>query len=481
MSQRFSSMVPGISSSSPPITVHAPFDRSVIGEVATADAATVEHALATAYRLFRNRDTWLPTARRIEILERTVALLRERAEPLAVEAAREGGKPLIDSRVEVARAADSLKICVETLRTQGGEVVPMAVTSSSANRIAFTQTEPVGVVVAVSAFNHPLNLIAHQVGPAIATGCPVLVKPAKTTPLSCMRFVELLREAGLPPEWCLPLLPASHELATKMVCDPRVAFFSFIGSGKVGWELRSKLAPGTRCALEHGGVAPVVLASDADLAYALPLIAKGGFYHAGQVCVSVQRVYAERAVAAGFAEKLALLADKLVVGDPTLPDTEVGPLIDPAEVQRIDAWVKRAVAGGARLVCGGRPRSETCYAPTVLLDPPADADVSTQEVFGPVVCVYGTDSLDDSIARANSLPVAFQAAVFTQSIDTALRCYHRLDASAVMVNDHTAFRVDWMPFAGLRVSGHGVGGIPHTMHDLQVRKLMVLRSAQIQR
>jgi acyl-CoA reductase-like NAD-dependent aldehyde dehydrogenase len=312
-------------------------------------------------------------------------------------------------------------------------------------------------------------------------GCPVIVKPAPATPLSCWHFVDLLREAGLPPEWCIPILPVDLELASRLVCDPRVAFFSFIGSARVGWQLRSKLAPGTRCALEHGGVAPVIVAGDADLAYALPLIAKGGFYHAGQVCVSVQRVYAERAVAARFAEKLAGAAERMVVGDPTRAETEVGPLIALAEVERVDGWVKRAVAGGARLLAGGSPRSETSYAPTVLFDPPADAEVSTQEVFGPVVCVYSTDSVDDAIARANSLPAAFQAAVFTRSLDTALRCYQRLDASAVMVNDHTAFRVDWMPFAGLRISGHGVGGIPHTIHDLQVRKMLVVRSPEITR
>lgn len=463
------------------IPVHAPYDRSVIGEAPTADEADVERALAGGHALHRDRDRWLPAARRIEILERAQALLRERAESLAVEAAREGGKPLIDSRVEVARAADSLKICVETLRTQAGEVIPMGVNAASANRLAFTQTEPIGLCVAVSAFNHPLNLIAHQVGPAIAAGCPVVVKPAPTTPLSCFRFVDILREAGLPDDWCTPLLPVDLDLATRLVTDPRVAFFSFIGSAKVGWMLRSKLAPGTRCALEHGGVAPVILAADADLAYALPLVAKGGFYHAGQVCVSVQRVYADRAVAARFAEQLAGAADKLVVGDPTRPETEVGPLITPADVQRVHAWVERAVAGGARLLAGGKPLSETCYAPTVLLDPPADVEVSTQEVFGPVVCVYSTDSLDDAIARANSLPVSFQSAVFTRSLDTALRCYQRLDASAVMVNDHTAFRVDWMPFAGLRISGHGVGGIPHTIHDLQVRKMLVVRSPEITR
>lgn len=463
------------------VTVHAPFDRQPIGEVATADAAQIEQALARAHGLFRNRDAWLPMPKRIAVLEGAIGRMQARAEELAVEAAREGGKPLIDSRVEVARAIDSLKLCIETLRTEAGEVVPMGATASSAQRLAFTQLEPIGVVVAVSAFNHPLNLIAHQVGPALAAGCPVLVKPAKATPLSCQRFVDILREAGLPESWVQLVLPENNELTTRMVGDPRVAFLSFIGSAAVGWKLRSQLAPGARCALEHGGVAPVIVAADADLETVVPSLAKGGFYHAGQVCVSVQRVYADAAIADTLAQRLAEAGDRLKVGDPTLPETEVGPLISPAEVQRIDAWVQRAVAGGARLLSGGRALSATCYAPTVLLNPPDDCEVSTQEVFGPVVCVYAYSSLDEAIARANALPVAFQAAVFSRDLDTALRCYQRLDASAVMVNDHTAFRVDWMPFAGLRHSGYGVGGIPHTLRDLQVRKMLVVKSKEISR
>ncbi|MDP3857625.1 MAG: aldehyde dehydrogenase family protein [Stagnimonas sp.] len=462
------------------VTVVAPYDRQPIGEIAIADAARVEQALTTAYALFRDRDAWLPMPKRIAVLEGAIARMQARAEELALEAAREGGKPLIDSRVEVARAIDSLKLCIETLRSEAGEVVPMGATASSAQRLAFTQLEPIGVVVAVSAFNHPLNLIAHQVGPALATGCPVLVKPAKATPLSCQRLVDILREAGLPEGWVQLVLPENNELSTKMVSDPRVAFLSFIGSAAVGWKLRSLLAPGARCALEHGGVAPVIVAADADMDAVLPSLAKGGFYHAGQVCVSVQRVYADAAIAESLAQRLAA-ADRLKVGDPTLPETEVGPLISPAEVQRVDAWVRRAVAAGAQLLCGGKPLSETCYAPTVLLDPPEDAEVSTQEVFGPVVCVYRYRSLDEAIARANALPVAFQAAVYSRDLDTALRCYQRLDASAVMVNDHTAFRVDWMPFAGLRQSGYGVGGIPHTMRELQVRKMLVVKSKEIAR
>ncbi len=463
------------------VEVFAPFDRAPIGAVPTAGADSVEHALKTTHALYRNRDAWLPLAERIWILEKAQELMRPRAETLAVEAAREGGKPLVDSRIEIARAIDSLRICVETLRTDAGEVIPMNIGTSSAGRLAFTQPEPIGVVVAVSAFNHPVNLIAHQIGPAIAAGCPVLVKPAKTTPLSCFRFVDLLREAGLPAEWCIPVLPESTDLTARMVSDPRVAFFSFIGSAAVGWRLRSQLAPGTRCALEHGGVAPVIVAEDADLAQAIALIAKGGFYHAGQVCVSVQRVFVSRKIALEFAQGLAEVTSKLRVGDPTRPDTEVGPLIDLAEVQRIDAWVKAAVQGGARLLCGGRALSPTCYAPTILFDPPADAEVSIQEVFGPLVCVYAYDDLGTALAQANSLPAAFQAAVFTRDLDTMLRCYRGLDASAVMVNDHTAFRVDWMPFAGLRTSGYGVGGIPYTLHDMQVRKMLVIRSNEIRR
>jgi acyl-CoA reductase-like NAD-dependent aldehyde dehydrogenase len=331
--------------------------------------------------------------------------------------------------------------------------------------------------VAVSAFNHPLNLIVHQVAPAVAAGCPVIVKPAEATPLSCYRFVAILREAGLPEAWCQALVTDGKATTGRLVADPRVGFFSFIGSAAVGWMLRSTLAPGARCALEHGGVAPVIVAPDADLAVAVPRLAKGGFYHAGQVCVSVQRVFAHRSLAMRLADGLAQRARGMCVGDPLLEETEVGPLIRAGEVARVHEWVREAVDLGAQLLCGGSPISETCYPPTVLLEPPADCRVSTREVFGPVVCVYAYDELDEAIDRANVLPYAFQAAVFTRDLATAMRAYARLDASAVMVNDHTAFRVDWMPFAGLRQSGLGVGGIPYTFRDMRSEKLLIAPTA----
>lgn len=479
MTEHFPLMVPGAKPAARTAMVAAPFDGAAIASVETGDEAAAETALATAYALFRNRDAWLPAWKRVDILERAVEIMSERRDHLAIEAAREGGKPLIDSKHEVARAIDGIKLCIEGIRTQHGTEVPMGITRSSVNRAAFTRLEPIGVVVAVSAFNHPLNLIVHQVGPAVAAGCPVIVKPAENTPLSCLRFVRILREAGLPDEWCQPIVTATRQVAETLVTDRRVGFFSFIGSAAVGWSLRAKLAPGTRCALEHGGVAPVIIAADADRKKALPPIAKGGFYHAGQVCVSVQRVFAHETIAKEVADGLAALGAKMKVGDPTLAGTEIGPLIRPAEVERIHSWVREAVAGGGTLLSGGKPISASCYPATVVFDPPKDAKLSTLEVFGPVVCVYPYRDIDEALARANALDVAFQAAVFTRSLDTALRCYRRLDASAVMVNDHTAFRVDWMPFAGLRHSGHGVGGIHHTMREMQVEKMMVLHSAEL--
>ena len=479
MPERFPLMVPGATPVGDPMDVHAPYDRSLIATVERGGPQVVEQALDTAYGLFRDRDAWLSVARRTEILRGTAAIMEERREELAIEAAREGGKPLVDSLVEVDRAVDGVHECVEFLRTQRGEEIPMGLNAASAGRLAFTRHEPIGVVVAFSAFNHPLNLIVHQVGPAVASGCPCIVKPAEATPLSGMRFVGILREAGLPEEWCQGLLTSDLDVAGSLATDPRVGFFSFIGSARVGWMLRSQLAAGTRCALEHGGAAPVLVTEDADLDHVLPLISKGGFYHAGQVCVSVQRVFAHRSIARDVAERLAQAATDLNVGDPTSPDTEVGPLIRPAEMQRVGDWVKEAVDEGGELLTGGEALSETCYAPTVLYDPAADARVSTLEIFGPVVCVYPYDDLDDAIARSNSLRYAFQASVFTSDLDTALRASHRLDASAVMVNDHPAFRVDWMPFAGLRESGLGVGGIPYTMKDMQIKKMMVIRSKEL--
>ena len=478
MTNHFPLLVPGATAKSK-VEVTAPYDGSVIATVDTGGSDAVETALSTADALFRDKKNWLPAEKRIQVLVKTAGIMQSRFDVLAVEAAREGGKPLIDSKVEVARAIDGIKNCIEVLRTEHGAEIPMQKNAASMNRLAFTTHEPIGVVVAVSAFNHPLNLAVHQLGPAIAAGCPVIIKPAGDTPLSCFRLIGILREAGLPEAWCQGMLTSDLDVATRLVTDHRVGFFSFIGSAGVGWMLRSKLAPGTRCALEHGGVAPVIVAEDADLDDAVPLLAKAGFYHAGQVCVSVQRVYAHASIARQLADRIADAGSNMKIGDPTLPETEIGPLIRPTETDRVDEWVQDAVSRGAELIRGGSKLSETTYEATVLLNAPDDAIISCNEVFGPVIQVYSFDDIDEAIARANALDVSFQAAVFSRNIDTCMYAFKYLNGSAIMVNDHTAFRVDWMPFAGLKHSGYGVGGIPHSFKDMQIEKMMVIRSRSL--
>src|SRR5918998_2714237 len=329
------------------------YDRAPIAEVSTDDGASLETKLEAAYRVFRDRDGWLKPHERIAILRRLAALVEGKRDHLALQIAREGGKPLRDAVVEVNRAVDGVMNAADELRNFAGREIPMGLTAASAGRWAFTTREPIGVVAAISAFNHPLNLIVHQVVPAIAVGCPVIVKPASTTPLSCIDFVALAHEAGLPEPWCQTFIPETNDLAEALATDPRVAFLSFIGSSRVGWSLRSKLAPGTRCALEHGGVAPAIIDRSADLDRIIEPLTKGGYYHAGQVCVSTQRIYVHADLQREFIDRFTARVEALQVGDPVLADTEVGPLIAPREAERVSTWIEEAVAGGARLIGGG--------------------------------------------------------------------------------------------------------------------------------
>lgn len=451
------------------------FDRAPIAEIGTEDAAALERKLQAAERVFRDRDGCLQPHRRITILRRLAALMDGKRDHLALQIAREGGKPLPDAIIETNRAIDGVHNAADELRNFAGREIPMGLSAAAENRWAFTTKEPIGVVAAISAFNHPLNLIVHQVAPAIAVGCPVIVKPAGTTPLSCLDFVELVREAGLPAPWCQSFITEDNDLAERLATDSRIAFLSFIGSARVGWSLHGKLAPGARSALEHGGAAPAIVDRSADLDKVIEPVVKGGYYHAGQVCVSTQRIFVHNDIADDFIHKLIARVEKLRVADPTLKDTEVGPLILPREADRVADWIEEAVRGGAALATGGERLSPTTLRPAVLLDPAADAKISTQEVFGPVVAVYRYSDLDEAIRQANALPTAFQASVFAQDIDVALRAADRLDASAVMINDPTAFRTDWMPFAGRKQSGYGTGGVPYTMRDMTQEKMILLR------
>ena len=457
------------------IEVTSPFDGKVVGTVPFTDVEGVQNAIDVAYEKFLDVDNWLPKYKRVEILENLMDIMSSQVEELTILCASEGGKPYMDSKVEIQRAINGVKIAIEQLSVQEGHEIAMGHTASSANRMAYTMKEPIGVVAAISAFNHPFNLAVHQVIPALAVGCPVIIRPATQTPMSAVKLVELLKEAGLPDGWAQAVV-CDRTGGELLVTSPKTAFFTFIGSGPVGWYLNSKSSPGTRSALEHGGVAPVIVEPDADIDAMIPDLGKGGFYHAGQVCVSVQRVYVHESIVDEVASKLSDYAKKLVVGDQLDPKTEVGPLINNAEVDRVEEWVNEAVEKGGKILTGGKRLSASTYEPTVILNPADDALVSTKEVFGPVVIVYSYSCIDEAIKRANALDVSFQAAVFTKNIDTALKAVKRLNGTTVMVNDHTAFRVDWMPFGGAKTSGLGLGGIPDSMEEMQNQKMMVIKS-----
>jgi len=458
------------------IEVTSPFDGKVVGNVKFSTFEEVEEAIDLAHKTFLDTANWLPRYKRVEILENVMKIMSSQVEELTILCASEGGKPYIDSKVEIQRAINGIKIAIEHLSVYEGKEIAMGHTISSANRMAYTFKEPIGVVAAISAFNHPFNLAVHQVIPALAVGCPVIIRPATQTPMSAIRLIEILEEAGLPKGWAQAVV-CDRKGGELLATSPKTNFLTFIGSGPVGWYLNSKVSQGTRVALEHGGVAPVIVEKDADIAELIPSIGKGGFYHAGQVCVSVQRVYVQEEICDEVATKLAEYASKLVVGDQLDPKTEVGPLINHDEVNRVEEWVNDAVAKGAKILVGGKRIGNSCFEPTVILNASDDAIVSNKEVFGPVVCIYSYKTLDEAIAKANSLEVSFQAAVFTKNIDTALKAVKRLNATAVMVNDHTAFRVDWMPFGGARVSGLGMGGIPHSMEEMSNEKMMVIKSS----
>ena len=455
--------------------IREPYTGEEIAEVESDTRASLEHKLATAAECFANQRCGVPPFRRIEILKRLAVLVERDSESFALLIAREGGKPLMDARVEVMRAVNGIEGAIGDLSHLSGSEVPMGLTPASTNRWAFTTREPIGVVVAISAFNHPLNLIVHQVVPAIAAGCPVIVKPSPATPLTCLHFLSLIHEAGLPAPWCQVAVLEDNSLAEMLATDSRVAFLTFIGSAKVGWHLRSRLPAGTRCALEHGGAAPVIVDVSADVDSIVEPLLKGSYYHAGQVCVSTQRIFVHNDLKSDFINRFAERVGALRVGDPTSGEIDVGPLILPREVDRVDRWVREAVDAGGKLAAGGRKLAECVYQPTVIDEPPATVHVSQQEVFGPVTCIYGYSETAEAIGRANSVPFAFQASVFSRDVHVALESARLLDAASVMINDHTAFRTDWMPFSGRRHSGYGTGGIPHTMKEMTQEKLIVLR------
>ena len=355
----------------------------------------------------------------------------------------------------------------------------MSLNEASSDKMAYTKKYPVGPVFAISAFNHPLNLIVHQVGPAIASGCPIIIKPALDTPATCYEFINLLIESGLPAGFCQMINTDDHSITEIFIKDDIIAFFSFIGSSKVGWKLKSKLSAGTKCALEHGGIASVIIDKDTNIKEVMPSIIRGAFYHAGQVCVSIQKVIVHEEIVDEFLNLMSQSIKKLKVGDPSKNTTDVGPLIRPGELERIHKLIQKSIKNGAELVCGGKAKSKTTYECTVIKNPKPNDEINKVEIFGPVLCVYEYKGLEDAIEKANHDLYAFQSSIFTNNLDSAMQSFEKLQAKSVFINEQTAFRVDWMPFGGIKHSGEGVGGIDYTFSDLMYDKLLIINSKKI--
>ncbi|MBL0319606.1 MAG: aldehyde dehydrogenase family protein [Alphaproteobacteria bacterium] len=455
------------------IEVKSPFTGAVLRELRLDHWSDIEAKLVDALTVFENPDCHLKPYQRIAILEKLAVWVEQNLDHLVMQIAHEGGKPLKDAKVEVLRAVNGIRLAINELFHLKGSEIPMGLTDASTGRRAYTLLQPRGVVVAISAFNHPLNLIIHQVIPAIAVGAPILIKPALETPLSCLSLVEALYQAGLPEAWCQWII-CTNEDAKRLASDARISFVSFIGSARVGWQLRSNLAPGVRCSLEHGGSAPLIIDADVNLETIVPMVGKGAFYHAGQVCVSTQRVYVHRSLYGNFCDLFTRHVRGLKVGDPTAEQTDIGPLIRASDVDRVDQWVQEALGQGAQCLLGGKRHTlRQCYESTILTDVPESTKAMQEEIFGPVVCINSFNEIDDAICLANHPRFQFQSALFTQHVTHAEKAVEQLQAQTVLINDHTAFRIDGMPFAGGKQSGLGTGGIGYTMRDYCYEKLAV--------
>jgi acyl-CoA reductase-like NAD-dependent aldehyde dehydrogenase len=451
------------------LDVHSPYDDSVVATIGVPTDEDVEDAVVAATETFKE-SRHLPTYARAEALMHISRGIADRVDELAESVAREGGKPLKWSKVEVTRAISTFRWAAEETRRFGGEFMPLDTEQSLGSRAGIIRRFPFGPVLGISPFNFPVNLVAHKVAPALAVGAPIVVKPAGVTPLGALALAELFDQTDLP-KGMFSVLPISSDRAQKLVEDRRFKKLSFTGSG-IGWKLKG-LDPHKHATLELGGNAGVIVHSDADLDHAAARVAVGGFYQAGQSCISVQRVFVQSEVIDAFLKRLIKQVESLKVGDPLDPSVDVGPVIDKGAAGRVEQWVNEAVQGGARILTGGR-REGQVYWPTVLTEVTRDMKVCREEVFGPVITVVPYETFEEALADVNDSPYGLQAGVFTASIDRAMLAHRELEVGGLILNDVSAFRADQMPYGGSKESGYGREGLRWAMEEMTEPRIMVL-------
>jgi acyl-CoA reductase-like NAD-dependent aldehyde dehydrogenase len=450
------------------VEVRSPYSGEIVGRVAKAGAAETKRAIDAAEQALREP---LPAHKRAEILVRVVSGLARRQDEIARQISDEAGKPMKAARVEAKRAMSTYTFAAVEARKLAGEMVPMDAAQAGEGKLAFTLRRPIGIVGAISPFNFPLNLVAHKLAPALAAGCPVVLKPAGQTPLSALLLAELEEEAGLPPGWLSVVVGPSSEIGDVLVEDERVKAITFTGSGPVGWGLKQR-APHKQVSLELGNATPVIVTSDADVEAAAAAMAANAFWFAGQSCISVQRVYVERGVYDAFVAAFLPRVEALKLGDPADEETDVGPVINADARERILEWIEEARAAGAEILSGGE--EDGLIRPTVVGGAGPELKVSCEEVFGPVVTLNAVGSLDEAIELANSTRYGLQAGIFTSRIDSALRAAQELEFGGVIVNEAPTFRSDQMPYGGVKDSGNTREGPAYAVRELTEERLVVI-------
>jgi acyl-CoA reductase-like NAD-dependent aldehyde dehydrogenase len=453
-----------------PVEIRAPYDGSVIGSVFQGRREHVEAAIAAAVKAFGTTRR-LPAFERQRVLRRVSENISERKQEFARTMAQEAGKPIKAARTEVERAIFTFNVAAEESTRIYGEYLPLDWQEFTAGRWGIVRRFPLGPIAGITPFNFPLNLVAHKVAPAIAAGCPLVLKPAPQTPFTAMLLAEAVQQAGWP-DGGLNVLPLSNEDAGLLVSDERIKLISFTGSAAVGWQIKKNCGK-KKVVLELGGNAGVIVHRDADLAYAADRCVVGGFSYAGQTCISVQRILVEHSAFGKFTDLLIEGVKKLKTGDPLDDSTDLGPLIRESDAVRASDWIQEAVRGGARVLCGGQRRGPV-LEPTVLTGTRPEMKVNCQEIFAPVVTVEPYDDFDQALRQINNSPYGLQAGLFTRDAKLIFNAYEELEVGGLIAGDVPAFRIDHMPYGGIKDSGLGREGLRYSIEEMTEPKLLVM-------
>jgi glyceraldehyde-3-phosphate dehydrogenase (NADP+) len=452
------------------IAVLNPYDNTEIDKVPGATAADIDRALAFAHEGAK-RMRKIPGYERYHLLMKAARLMEERAEDLARTITLEEGKILAESRLEVSRAIETIIGSAEEAKRLGSEVVPLDGAPGAGNRFGFTLRIPCGVVLAITPFNFPLNLVCHKVGPALAAGNSVICKPASDTPLSCLKFAKALLDAGVPAEGIQVITGSGGEIGDQLAGDPRVRKISFTGSREVGDRI-CRTAGIKKVTMELGSNSPVIVLPDADLDKAAQAIAASGYANAGQVCISAQRILIDRSVYAGLLEALKPKVAALTTGNPLDETVKVGPMVREKDAVRVEEWVKQAAEGGAQVHGGGRRGA--IFTPAIVSGVKPDMRISCDELFGPAVALTPVETIDEAIALANQTNYGLSAAIFTENLDNAMRFAREVDSGNIHINWGTQWRADLMPYGGVKESGFGKEGPKYAVQEMTELKMVVM-------